>query len=481
MGSVRRSSHPIRAIPALILLALVTAGPESRAAGTQTLPNFVVIVLDDAGWNDFGAYGNPGVRTPSIDRLAAEGMRFDNAFVTTSSCSPSRASLMTGRYPHNTGAQVLESPLPASAVVFPTALAKAGYYTAAAGKWHLGDPTKAKIEKLYPVTDNSGTADWVRALAERPRDRPFLLWLASTDPHREWTAPRRHRPEDVVVPPFLADRPRTRSELARYYDEIARADQVVGQVLDQLSEQGVAANTFVVLLSDNGSPFPRCKTSLYDSGVKTPFIVRWPSRVKAGSINPNLISSIDLAPTILELAGIESPPEFEGRSFARTLFDPAVSIRDTVFLERNTHGLFGFERGVRSLDFLYIQNLFPTKLPCHLQYRTDDATKDLMDLVREKSLSPAQSQCFASPRPLEELYDTHSDPFSLRNLAGEPAHAQVLAKMRAVLATWSAETGDAIDLEHCGGRLEIPCADRPEVMRRKARLEAMLARQSDSR
>ena len=118
MGSMRRSPNLIPAIRISILLALVTAGPESRAAETPAVPNFIVIVLDDAGWNDIGAYGNPAVRTPSIDRLAREGMRFDSAFVTTSSCSPSRASLMTGRYPHNTGAQDLDSPLPASAVIF---------------------------------------------------------------------------------------------------------------------------------------------------------------------------------------------------------------------------------------------------------------------------------------------------------------------------------------------------------------------------
>jgi len=363
---------------------------------------------------------------------------------------------MTGRYPHNTGAQELESPLPGSALIFPTALAEAGYYTAAAGKWHLGKPSIPKFEKLYPVRDDSGSADWVKALTERPRDRPFMLWLASTDPHREWTAPRIHRPDEVVVPPFLADRPGTRSEFARYYDEITRTDQMVGRVLDQLSKQGDAEDTVVVLLSDNGRPFPRSKTSLYDSGVKTPFIVRWPSGVKAGAINPNPISMIDLAPTILELAGIESPPDFQGRSFARTLFDPAVSIRDYVFLERNAHGMFGFERGVRSRDFLYVQNLYPTKLPCHMQFRTGATTKDLMDLARENALVPAQRQCFASPRPLEELFDTRSDPFSLHNLAGEPAQAHILAKMRQELATWSAETGDAIDVENCGDRLEIP-------------------------
>jgi N-sulfoglucosamine sulfohydrolase len=475
MGRMRCSLKLLRVIRALILLSIVVVGAESRGAEESSVPNFVIIVLDDASWNDFGAYGNPGVKTPIIDQLARDGMRFDSAFVATSSCSPSRASLLTARYPHNTGAQELESPLPGSAVIFPSLLRDAGYYTAAAGKWHLGDATRPKFDKIYRVSDSSGGGDWVKALADRPRDQPFMLWLAAIDPHRPWSGPPLHSPDEVVVPPFLADRPGTRNDLARYYDEISRADETIGKVLDELVKQGVEKETVVILLSDNGRPFPRSKTSLYDSGVKTPFIIRWPARMKAGAVNSNLISAIDIAPTILELAGIESPPEFQGKSFRKTLFDPSVSIRDYVIVERNAHGAFGFERGIRSRDFLYIQNLFPVRHPCYLRFRPDDATKDLMALMRKKALPSAQSQCFASPRPLEELYDIRSDPFSLHNLVSDLAHAGVLGKLRRELSAWSVATADAIDVTHCGARQQISCNDRPEVMQRKKRLAAILA------
>src|SRR5262249_8581360 len=183
---------------------------------------------------------------------------------------------------------------------------------------------------------NEGKGKWVATLRDRPKDKPFFLWIAFFDPHRPYQEniiPKPHRPEDVVVPPYLPDVPETRKDLAMYYDAITRMDGDLGAVLEELDRQGETQRTFVVFLSDNGRPFPRCKTTVYDSGIKTPFLVSWPGHVKPGSVCSNLVSAIDLAPTLVELAGIKRAATFQGKSFAPLLKDPTATIREYVYAE----------------------------------------------------------------------------------------------------------------------------------------------------
>ncbi len=347
-------------------------------------PNVILIIADDMARDDCGAYGHPRIRTPNIDKLARGGMRFDRAFLTCSSCSPSRSSLITGRYPHNTGAEELHWPLPAEQVTFVEKLKAGGYWTAAAGKWHLGSAVKGRFDVVReanaagfqlpngrgaaakarlsaegPGAVQSGCDQWVPVLRDRPRDKPFFLWLAALDPHRDYqagTIPRPHRPEDAVVPPYLPDVPAVREDLALYYDEIGRLDHYVGAVMAELDRQGVAGETMVLFLSDNGRPFPRCKTTVYDSGIRTPWIVRWPGRVAPGSRCARLVSSIDIAPTILKLAGIAPGSSFQGKDFAPLLADPSAKVRDLVFAEHNWHDYAARARAVRSERFKYIKN-----------------------------------------------------------------------------------------------------------------------------
>jgi N-sulfoglucosamine sulfohydrolase len=432
-------------------------------------PNFVLIIADDMAWNDCGAYGNDRVRTPHLDRLAREGMRFDRAFVTASSCSPSRASIITGRYPHATGAKELHWPLPDEQATFVEQLRAAGYWTAAAGKWHLGDSAKRRFDvvheagtagfqlptgqsaapaKMVTEKDESGCAQWVPTLRERPKDKPFFLWLAALDPHRDYEpniiSPP-HRPEDVRVPPYLPDAPDTRRDLALYYDEITRLDSFVGRVLDELAAQGIADNTLVVFLSDNGMAFPRAKTTVLDSGIKTPLLARWPAKVKAGAACGSLVSSVDLAPTFLELAGLKALPTFQGVSFAKLFTRPTATVRDHVFAEHNWHDYAAHERAARDQRFKYIRNAYPE----FNRNPPADAVRSLtfseMKRLRDAGqLTPAQADVFAAPRPTEELYDTRNDPHELHNLAADPKYARELKRLSSALDRWMAETGDAL-------------------------------------
>lgn len=432
----------------------------TEASPPDVEPNFVMILIDDLGWNDVGAYGNQTVQTPHIDSLAAQGARFDAALLTTSSCSPSRASLMTGRYPHSTGAQELHSPLPANQILFPTLLREAGYFTGAAGKWHLGDAAARQFDRHYPHTERTGAADWIRVLRERPRGRPFFLWLASRDPHRPWKElkRRRHAPQDIDVPPYLADTPATRNELARYYDSISGIDDRVGDVLAELERQGVANDTVVIVSSDNGRPFPRAKATLFDSGVRTPFIVRWPGRVAPGAVREHLISAVDLAPTLLELAGVALPSSMQGISFARALRAPDIETREYAFLERNWHGTYAYERGVRSRNHLYLRNVYPRVGECTTAPLSQSAaSQDLVALLRSNGLTPEQAQCFTTHRPIEALYDVNRDPYSFVNLAADPRHTAELERMRGALDRWVDETEDRLAVERCDQPKQIPC------------------------
>jgi arylsulfatase A-like enzyme len=426
------------------------AGTAAPTAETQSgreaerRPNFLIFIADDMACDDCGAYGHQTIRTPNLDRLARDSLRFDRAFLTCSSCSPSRSSIMTGRYPHNTGAEQLHWPLPADQVTFGQLLRKAGYWTTAVGKWHLGEPAKAGFDRVLPRVDQM-----VATLRDRPRDKPFLMWAAFNDPHRPYEAnaiPRPHRPEDVVVPPYLPDVPETRKDLAMYYDEITRLDGVVGEVLAELDRQKAADDTFVLFLSDNGRPFPRCKTTVYDSGIRTPFLVRFPGRVKPGSTCNRLVSSIDIAPTLLDLAGLPRANTFQGKSIVPLLKDPAgPPVREYLFAEHNWHDFDDHGRAVRSERFKYIRNYYtevPGTPPADaVRSLTFQAMRQLRD---QKKLTPEQMNSFVKPRPAEELYDTEADPHELRNLATDPKYAEVRDRMRAVLAAWEKETSDGV-------------------------------------
>jgi arylsulfatase len=215
-------------------------------------PNIVFIIADDVGWNDLGCYGSQVAHTPNIDKIAADGLRFTNAFLTASSCSPSRCSMISGRYPHNTGAAELHTPLPESQIPFPLFLKEAGYYTVQAGKTHFGEAALRCFDHAYALQDGGVGAEerWVKCLQERPKDKPFFAWFAAIDAHRAWQIDEKGvTPEISIieVPPFLADTKKTREDLAAYHHEISRWDYYTGAVIAELERQGVSENTVVII------------------------------------------------------------------------------------------------------------------------------------------------------------------------------------------------------------------------------------------
>jgi arylsulfatase A-like enzyme len=448
-----------------LLLAFVTCVAENRKSVAAN-PNLVLIIADDMNWDDCGAYGHPAIRTPNIDRLATEGLLFKHAYLTTNSCSPSRSSILTGKYPHNTGAEQLHWPLPAGSETFAAELGKRGYYTAAAGKWHLGDAVRDHFDRVYEAStagfvlpsgkdgqppkmiaaQPSGCEDWEQAIEDRPRDRPFFLWLAALDPHREYTdgaLDPPHRAKDVIVPPHLPDTPDVREDLRLYYDEIGRLDSYVGKVLAKLVEQKVDDNTLILFISDNGRPFPRDKTTLYDGGIRTPWIVRWPAQVKPAASTDALVSAVDIAPTFLELAGAGSTLATEGRSFMKVLRDPTLKHREYAFAEDHWHDYEDHARCVMTQRHKLIRNDY-TDLP---STPSADAGRGLswqnmLRLQKEGRLLPHQQSCFLTPRPRWELFDLQRDPGELQNRIDDPAYQSVRDRLSGALEQWTKETGD---------------------------------------
>ena len=412
----------------------------------QTRPNFIVFVADDMSWEDCGAYGHPKIQTPNMDRLTQEGMRFDAAFLTCSSCSPSRCSMLTGRYPHSTGANELHQPLPADQLLFTTPLNNAGYFTASAGKWHLGNPAKSQFDLVKEGGGPGGEGHWVNVLKERPKDQPFFFWFAAIDPHRGYqpgAIPEPHQSADVVVPPIFPDTPEVRDDLALYYDEISRFDASIGAIVAELRDQGILDQTFLLVVTDNGRPFPRCKTRVNVDGVKTPFIVRYPPIIKAGTTTQSIVSSIDIGPTILDLAGVKSPPSLQGVSIQPVLTDPTASVREFAFAEHNWHDYRAFERAVITEEYLLIRNWLPDLQGTPPADAVRSPTyREMTRLYEAGELKPQLAPLFETPRPEVELYQWQQDLNCLNDLAHESASRVKKQQLLQVLKRWQDQTSD---------------------------------------
>lgn len=447
-----------------LLLFLLTLSPALFAADR---PNFVLIIADDIGYNDLGCYGSPDARTPHIDALAKEGIRFTQAFLTASSCSPSRSSIITGRYPHNNGnAAELHRPIPWHLPSFTGILADAGYHTALNGKDHMrwdkppaGEtaPTPHFAHSLpSKIPGNSGGhGNWVSTLDAAPADQPFFLWLAAHDAHRGWDADRQwdtekygpmYQPKTLTLPPAFVDTPETRKDFASYLNEVTRFDYFVGQVVQKLKDDQKFENTYLFVLSDNGRPFPRAKTRMHDDGMKTFFVATGPAIKQPGEESASLISVIDIAPTVFELAGLDSAPTFQGRSITPVYADPTAEIRPYAFSEANWHDYEALGRSIRDGRWLYIVNHRPQFAQ---QGPADSVSSPTFRAIVEateagQSLTPAQADVLLAPRPTTELYDTHKDRTQVKNLSGHPEYASIEKRLAEALQKWSDETGDSV-------------------------------------
>jgi N-sulfoglucosamine sulfohydrolase len=426
-----------------VLAAAVLALPLQAQSPAMARPNVIVLVADDLGWRDTGVYGNRFIRTPNIDWLARSGLTVRFAFGTSPQCSPSRISMLTGKYAHATRTEDLHTPLPDGERILPSYLKDLGYFTGNMLKTHYGPNGERQFE-WYAAR----TADSFPAFLDAAGTRPFFLWAGFHEhrPFEKGAVTPPHPQARVALTPHLADTPETRADLALYYDANSRMDSEIGRMLEELDRRKLREKTIVLFLSDDGAPFAREKGTLYDGGTRSPLIISWPSVIRPGSVfDRGLVSLVDVAPTIIELAGGRPPASMQGQSFRGLLNDPETYAgRTYVFIERNWHDCDVHQRAVRSRRFKLIRTDAYTELP--LCVTADIAASPSFRSLRARAdahrLTAAQQRLFESPRARLELYDLERDPWELRNVAADPRYGKPVAELAAVLQEWIERSDD---------------------------------------
>lgn len=482
-----------RLLRALVLVSLVSLclGTVSLAAQDEEKApkdpkakrgNVVLIVVDDQGL-DAGCYGNRVVQTPALDRLAADGTRFDFAFCTTASCSASRSVILTGLHNHRNGQYGHQHSyhdfhtheiLPGGPrlLSLPVLLSRSGYRTARIGKFHV------QPEEIYAfdvaLGGNPGGSRNPVAMAERCRSfiaetkEPFFLYFCTSDPHRsggkradrpgppdrfgnrpearQYAGVEKHEmdPAKVIVPPFLPDTPECRAELAEYYESVNRVDQGLGRLVEILRETGKYDDTLILYLSDNGIAFPGAKTNLYEPGMRLPLVVRAPGQKRRGGATDAMVTWADLTPTILEFAGaLPADYAFHGRSFLSALDEPSPEGWDRVFASHTFHEVTMYYpmRVVRERRFKYILNL-ASGLPFPFASDLWEASTWQETIRSGRERYGKRTVDAYIHRARHELYDLENDPDEIHNLADDPEYASVLARLQAEIQSFQERTGD---------------------------------------
>lgn len=420
-------------------------------------PNILFIIADD--WSKHaGIFGDRVVRTPTIDKLGTNGLIFDHAFCSAASCSPSRASILTGRHPHQLaeGGNLWGS-LPVAIPNFVSLIQESGGFVGSERKgWGPGNFTISGYQ-ANPAGKNF--KNFNEFLAQKPKEKPFFYWFGSMDPHRDYVKGTGEQagldPKKVKVPGFLPDTDIVRKDILDYYYEVKRFDSDIAKLIATLEANGELDNTLIVITSDNGMPFPRAKATCYDSGTNIPLIIYWKDKIKPARIH-DFVSLIDLAPTMMELMNIPKPADLPSTSLMPYIQGQQISPRNAVFVERERHanvrkGNLGYPiRGIRTREFLYLRNFEPNRYPAGDPQKwvavgpygdiDDSPSKQLL-------LSDSTSHAFYVDRTLkkrgaEELYDLKTDPDQLHNVANLKRFQKQKKQLKIALEDWMKKTND---------------------------------------
>ncbi|MAS96749.1 MAG: heparan N-sulfatase [Verrucomicrobiales bacterium] len=471
----------------LLITTSIAVSIHSIAFSSDDRPNILFLIADDASRDSFGAYGDTYVKTPGFDRIAKEGVLFTQAYNCNPKCAPARACLLTGRYSWQLEEACNHQPFLSSKWKFyPYLLEDTGYFIGVTGKgwgpgeWQghaagnektednpAGHPWNSKTLKApyTGIATNDYAGNFGEFLENVPEGKPFCFWLGTKEPHRKyeldsWKKEGR-KLEDVSVPAYYPDNETIRGDLADYAIEVEWYDKHIREALDHLEKAGKLDNTIIVATSDHGMPFPRVKGQIYDDGFHIPFAVRWGDKVKPGRTVTDFITFPDLAPTLLEAAGVPIIEQMTGKSFLPQLLaegsgriDPD---RDHTLLGKERHDIgrtdgeklsVGYPvRAIRNDKFLYARNFKPNRWPVgDPQYDflncDDSPTKRfLMELPVSSSESDFYEMSFGK-RPAEELYDMDKDPDCVHNLASDPAYRETCNQLWAQLETELKAQGD---------------------------------------
>ena len=476
----------------MVAVAMVVASAKPQAALAADRPNILFAISDDQSYPYASAYGTSGVKTPAFDRVARSGVLFNNGFVASPGCSPSRAAFLTGRWTWQIEeAGTHASSFPKKYDVFPDLLEASGYFIGMTGKgWGPGNhkisgwsrnPAGPSFDKhkadppFSAMNKNNYSANFAEFLKQRPKDKPFFFWYGATEPHRGFQpgiglkSGKKH--EDAFVPAFLPDTPEIRSDILDYAVEIEWFDLHLGQMLAALEEAGELENTIVIVTADNGMAFPRAKANCYEYGIHVPLAISWPKAAPGGRVVDDVVSLVDLTPTILEAAGVKlrgDAPSMSGRSILPLLKSDRQGLVDSgrvAYAARERHSSSRYnnwtypQRALRTPQYLYIRNFKPDRWPAgdprkfnddgklgpeHGGYHDIDAAPSLDFLIEHRD-DPKLGRYLhlaVDKRPAEELFDIQADPACLKNLADDPAHTATKRKLAGILEGTLQTTGD---------------------------------------
>ncbi len=427
----------------------------SRGAGqTDLRPNFLFVIADDCTFRDIGCYGGQAL-TPNIDSLAKQGMRFTHCFQQAPMCSPTRHAIYTGIYPVKSGAYPNHTFVKDGTKSIAHYLQPLGYRVHLSGKTHIGPKTAFPFE--YSGKSNPDVKAIDQLLSESSHDgTPFCLFACSNEPHSPWNKgdPSQYDSSTITLPPYFVDTSETRENMVSYLAEITYFDGQVGALLALLDKHGIADNTMVVVVSEQGSSFPFGKWTCYDTGLQSACIVRWPGRVKAGSVTDAMVEYVDIAPTFIDAAGGSPEAGIDGMSFVPVLTGEMNVHKRFVFGEMTTRGInkgspfFGI-RSVRSEKYKYILNFTP-----EVTFQNACTNSAIFKSWRQKAVdgdaTAAEKINRYENRPAEEFYAITEDPYEWHNLANDPQYAQCKAQLKQELSRWMeccSDMGQQTELE----------------------------------
>lgn len=470
----------MRGLAILLALLYLTACQNK----VQEKPNILFIITDDQSWEHAGCYGSQAVRTPAIDKLAENGVRFTNAYCAAPSCSPSRAGILSGQDIFRLEeAGVLTGFIRDKYVLFPKLLEDNGYAVGFTGKgyWPRAADVEGAIEnpigknfhehkyQSVPegISKNNYPANFNDFLEQLPDNKTFFFWVGTNEPHTPYETDRGVETgidtSKIKVPAFLPGLPVTKLNMADYLSEIEWADKMVDSIMQVLEEHHLMNNTLIVFTSDNGMPFPRAKSTLYDYGVRMPLIYKWDNKIKKGRVVDDPLSFIDFAPTFLDLAGIEVPPGMTGNSITNLLFSGKSGVIDeerefvVSAFEKHTScraGQLGYpRRALHTKEWIYIRNYEPNRWPFgdpnvfiegwgwYGECDPGRLKHFMVEHQNETGMKPYFDVCFGKV-PVEELYNKNEDPAMIHNLVTEAEYENKLKELRQKLTSYLKQTKD---------------------------------------
>lgn len=469
MKIIQNKNYLVLALIAFLLIGCSQEPKQKEIKKNQ--PNIILFVADDHGTDAIGAYGNKVIQTPNLDKLASEGVKFNNAYCTSASCAASRSVILSGKFGHATGSyghvhDYHHFSTYEGETSLPVIMEKQGYETARIGKYHVA-PEKVYHFNTVLEADPRNTVEMAEACVDVLKsDKPFFLYFCTDDPHRghpfepdPWDTPNTfgnkkggytgvneitYKPEDVLVPSFLPDTKQSREEIVQYYQSVSRIDQGFGKLMKMLKDTGKDKNTIVIYISDNGMAFPGAKTTVHEPGIKLPCIIKDPTKGVKNATNNAMISWVDLTPTILDMAKIDyNKEQFHGKSFNPIIKESNPEGWDEIYASHTFHEITMYYpmRVVRSKNYKLIWNI-----AWRLEYPFASdlwASSTWQGIYRNKieNFGPKKVQDYLF-RPEFELYDLAKDPDELNNLATHKEFGEVFETMKNKMKQFQTKTKD---------------------------------------